>query len=91
MTTFLYFVELDGIKMEIDMIDKYLQERIKIEIDKFDKNLHEIERYLTNGDWTLAEYWAKRVMNGYVELYIGLIKADLDKKGFRADLGEPVL
>jgi hypothetical protein len=64
-TTFLYLVELDGIKFEKE---------------RFDKSLQEIERYLTNGDWTLAEYWVKRITNEYDELIKAKLLEGREKK-----------
>jgi hypothetical protein len=60
LTTFKFLVELDAIK-----IDK----------EDFDKSLQEIEKYLTNGDWTLAEFWVTRVMRRYDDI----VKKNLDK------------
>jgi len=54
-TTFVFLLEREAIKIEGTSKEK----------DIFDKSLQEIERYLTNGDWTLAELLVHRVMKEY--------------------------
>jgi hypothetical protein len=53
-TTFSFLIEQDGIKI--------MEEKLK---EHFDKSLQTIERYLNDGNWTLAEYWTKRVAKEY--------------------------
>lgn len=60
-TTFRFLIELDT---------------IKIDVKDFEKNLQDIERYLTNGDWTLADYWTDVVMRKYE----GAVRKSLGKK-----------
>jgi hypothetical protein len=49
--------------------------------EDFDKTLQEIERYLTNGDWTLAGYWVRRIMSEYNDLIIKEWKLEKKKIG----------
>lgn len=42
---------------------------VKVEKQAFDKSLQEIERYLNGGDWTMAEYWSKRVSVEYEDYF----------------------
>ena len=51
--TYLYLTELDAIKFENE---------------HFNPSLKDIEQYLSNGDWTMAEYWVEGVMREYDEL-----------------------
>jgi hypothetical protein len=53
LTTFLFLVELDAIRFKRE---------------SFDKRLQEIERYLDNGDWTMAGFSVERCMSDYDEL-----------------------
>jgi hypothetical protein len=52
-TTFKFLVALDA---------------TKIENERFNPSLKDIERYLSNGDWTMADYWVQRVMDEYDKL-----------------------
>jgi len=46
---------------------KYLLalESIKIAKENFKITLQDIERYLNDGNWTLANYWVKRILFAY--------------------------
>jgi hypothetical protein len=57
-TAFKFLLERDAIQIEAAK---------KEEKDTFHENLHEIEQYLNNGDWTLAESSCQRVMKDYDE------------------------
>jgi hypothetical protein len=54
-TTFRYLIEV---------------ETIKIEKTTFDRNLQSIEQYFNNGDWAMADYWVRRVMEEYSDLIL---------------------
>jgi hypothetical protein len=57
-TNFKFMLEREAIKIEATK---------KEERDTFDKYLQEIERYLTNGDWILADLLAQRVIREYYD------------------------
>src|SRR5215208_6871346 len=57
-TTFKFLLEREAIEIEAAK---------KEEKDIFHESLHEIEQYLNNGDWTLAESSCQRVMKEYDE------------------------
>jgi hypothetical protein len=48
-----------------DKLKNEIEATKKDEKETFDKSLQEIERYLNNGDWTLAESSVHRVMKEY--------------------------
>jgi hypothetical protein len=75
---YMLFVHLRELRSKALTTFKFLVELDAIKIDKgdFDKNLQEIEQYLTNGDWTLAEFWVNRTMLRYQEV----VAKNLDKK-----------
>ena len=47
-----------------------LHEAAKVEIEEFKSRFQDIERYLNEGDWTLAEYWVERVQVEYTEVFL---------------------
>jgi hypothetical protein len=59
--SFFYLIELDG---------------IKVEKERFTKGLQDIEQYLNNGDWTLAEYWVKRIMTDYEDVILSIFRSE---------------
>jgi hypothetical protein len=42
---------------------------VKTEKERFKPTLLDIERYLNDNDWTLAEYWAKRLRDEYTDFF----------------------
>jgi hypothetical protein len=66
-TTFKFLIELDA---------------IKIENQRFNQNLKDIERYLSNSDWTMAELWVDGIMEEYAEV---VQKELIEKKGTTAE------
>ena len=73
-TTFRFLIALEAIKM-----DK----------SDFDKSLQEIEHYLGDGDWTMAEYWVERVMHEYSRAVYEKFSSskNVEKKHNYQDLG----
>ena len=62
--SFMLVIRLVGLRSKALTTFKFLVilDAIKTEKERFDKSLKEIEQYLTNGDWTLAEIWINRVI-----------------------------
>jgi hypothetical protein len=42
---------------------------IKTEKERFKATLLDIERYLNDNDWILADYWANRLQDEYTEFF----------------------
>lgn len=51
-----------------------LHEAAKLEIEKFKSRFQDIERYLNDNDWILADYWITRIEVEYTEVFLSTAK-----------------
>ena len=65
-----------GLQSKALIVFKYLTvlRAIKTHKEDFKTTLEEIERYLDDNHWTLAEYWVNRVQQDYSEVYLKEVK-----------------
>jgi hypothetical protein len=65
-----------GLQTKALIVFKYLTalRAIKTHKNEFETTLEDIERYLDDNHWTLAEYWVKRVEQDYSEVFLEEVK-----------------
>jgi hypothetical protein len=63
---------IKGLRLKASIVFKYLAalESIRTAKESFKISFQDIERYLNDNDWTLAEYWVDRVILEYKELFL---------------------
>jgi hypothetical protein len=68
----MFILRILGLLGKAATVFKYLTALgvIKTAKENFRETLQEIERYLNNNDWTLAEYWVERIQDDYTELFL---------------------
>jgi hypothetical protein len=74
----MFIVRIKGLQRKALIAFRYLTalEAIKTAKENFKDTLQDIERYLDNNDWTLAEYWVKRIQTQYTELFLEKIRPE---------------
>lgn len=74
--TYMFILRIRGLERKALTVFRYLTalEAIKEDKQNFSGSFEDIERYLDNNDWTLAEYWVKRIQLEYTELFLNKIR-----------------
>jgi hypothetical protein len=76
--SYMFILRILGLQRKASVAFRYLTalEAIKAAKEDFKTTLQDIERYLDNNDWTLAEYWVKRIQIEYTEFFLEKVKAE---------------
>jgi hypothetical protein len=73
----MFILRILGLLTKASIVFKYLTALGAIKMDKenFKTTLQDIERYLNDNNWTLAEYWVEdRIQREYTELFLKKVK-----------------
>jgi hypothetical protein len=72
----MFIYKIFGILQKASVVFEYLTslEAIKKDKENFKTTLESIEHYLDDNNWTLAEYWVKRIQVEYTELFLIKVK-----------------
>jgi hypothetical protein len=72
----MFILRILGLLTKASIVFKYLTALGAIKTDKenFKTTLQDIERYLNDNNWTLAEYWVDRIQREYTELFLKKVK-----------------
>lgn len=70
--SYMFNLRIRGLRKKAGTAFHYLAtlEAIKTAHDRFKENLKDVERYLNDNDWTLAEYWTNRIKQEYTYLFM---------------------
>jgi hypothetical protein len=74
--TIMYILRSGGLNAKTLIVFKYLTSlgTIKTSKDKFTSSLDDVERYLNDNHWALAEYWVNRIEQDYSEIFLEEVK-----------------
>jgi hypothetical protein len=73
---YMFKIRINGLEKKALIVFKYLTSlgAIKADKEKFRASLEDIERYLNEDHWALAEYWVNRIQVDYSEQFLEDVK-----------------
>lgn len=74
--TIMLLYRITGLLTKASIVFRYLTalEAIKTGKENFKTTFQEIERYLNDNEWTLAQYWVNRIQVEYTEFFLKKVK-----------------
>jgi hypothetical protein len=70
--SYMLLVRIKGLQQKASIVFRYLTalEAIKHNKEEFMAILEDIERYLDNNEWTMAEYWVTHIIQDYTQFLL---------------------
>jgi hypothetical protein len=73
--SYMFVLRIKDLLHKARIVFNYLTvlEAVKVDVESYKTKFQDIQRYLDESDWTLADYWVKRIQIEYIEYIMQII------------------